>query len=130
MIQGNPRSADSPASIVGVARISGEVATAVDSGLADAWRIRVGTWLQLAASLNIALWLFNLIPLLPLDGGHVANALFEGIRRRLAKWRHRPDPGPADSARLMPLTYVVASLLIVMTVVLVLADLFNPYEIT
>ncbi|MDR1824619.1 MAG: site-2 protease family protein [Bifidobacteriaceae bacterium] len=129
LVKGNERSLDSPASIVGVARVSGEITTAIDSGLADAWRLRLGTWLQLAASLNIALWLFNLLPLLPLDGGHVANALFEGVRRTAAKARGKPDPGPADSARLMPLTYAVAGLLILMTVVLVLADIFNPVDL-
>ncbi|MDR1187970.1 MAG: site-2 protease family protein [Bifidobacteriaceae bacterium] len=130
MLQGKERSPDSPASIVGIARLSGEIGQ-VDPGETgiDPWRLRWGIWLQLGASVNIALWLFNLLPLLPLDGGHVANALYEGARRTVARMRGRPDPGPADSARLMPLTYVVVGLLILMTVILVAADVFNPLDI-
>ena len=46
---------------------------------------KVYTMIGLLASLNIALFVFNLIPLLPLDGGHIAGALWEGIRRSWAK---------------------------------------------
>ena len=69
---------------------------------------KVGTFLGLLASLNLFLFLFNLLPVLPLDGGHIAGALYEGVRRRVAKWRGRPDPGPVDMARLLPVAYVVA----------------------
>ncbi len=70
--------------------------------------------------------MFNLIPLLPLDGGHVAGALWEGLRRRVARLRRRPDPGPVDIARALPVAYGVASLLIGMTVLLIYADIVNP----
>ncbi|MDR1393345.1 MAG: site-2 protease family protein [Bifidobacteriaceae bacterium] len=131
MVQGNERAIDSPLSMVGAARLSGEVAAGEStSSLPNPWRARWATWLLLAASVNIALWLFNLLPLLPLDGGHVANALFEGGRRQVARWRGRPDPGPADSARLAPLTILVVALLILMTVILVVADVINPVRIS
>ncbi|MDU2985038.1 MAG: site-2 protease family protein, partial [Actinomyces sp.] len=78
------------------------------------------------ASLNMALFVFNLIPLLPLDGGHIAGALFEGTRRMWARLRNRPDPGPVDTARMLPVTYAVMLILVVMTIVLVIADIVVP----
>ena len=60
------------------------------------------------------------------DGGHVAGALWEGLRRRIARWRDRPDPGPVDIARALPVAYGVASLLIGMSVLLIYADIVNP----
>ncbi|MCL1897223.1 MAG: site-2 protease family protein [Micrococcales bacterium] len=128
MIQGKPRDVESPLSMVGVARISGEMGQEVNTPGVDSWRLRWAMWLQLGAAINIALWLFNMLPLLPLDGGHVVNAIFEGSRRTIARRRGKPDPGPADSARLMPLTYAVVGLLVLMTVVLVAADIFNPIQ--
>jgi membrane-associated protease RseP (regulator of RpoE activity) len=79
--------------------------------------------------LNIALFVFNMIPLLPLDGGHIAGALYESIRRGFAKLRRKPDPGPFDTARLMPLTLVVVVLLISMSALLLYADIFKPVSI-
>jgi len=129
MIEGNERDINSPLSMVGVARVSGDMGQMTGGGGIDPWRIRWAMWLQLGAMVNIALWLFNMLPLLPLDGGHVVNAIFEGGRRTLARWRGQPDPGPADSARLMPISYAVVGLLILMTLVLVTADIINPIHL-
>jgi len=111
-------------SLVRVGRIAGEI-TAVE---ADVYTTsdRVADLLGLLASLNIALFVFNLIPLPPLDGGHVAGALWEGVRRRVARWRGRPDPGPVDVARAIPLAYGVVVALIGMSLVLVYADIVAP----
>ena len=81
------------------------------------------------AALNLALFLFNLVPLLPLDGGHVAGALWEGARRQFARLAHRPDPGPVDIARALPLVYGMASVLIAMLMLLILADIFRPIQL-
>jgi membrane-associated protease RseP (regulator of RpoE activity) len=70
--------------------------------------------------------MFNFIPLLPLDGGHIAGAAYEGVRRRLARLRRRPDPGYVDVARLLPVAYVVGSAILVMGIVLIVGDLVVP----
>ncbi|MEO8107881.1 MAG: M50 family metallopeptidase, partial [Actinomycetes bacterium] len=110
-----------PVSVVGVGKFS--VAVAEDQSTVS-WK--VANWLTLLAALNMALFFFNLIPLLPLDGGHVAGALYEGGRRKVAKARGQPDPGPVDVARMLPVAYTVAFLLIAMSVLLIYADIVNP----
>lgn len=110
-----------PVSVVGVGRFSVEVG---EDQATLGWK--VANWLTLLAALNMALFFFNLIPLLPLDGGHVAGALYEGGRRQVAKARGRPDPGPVDIAKMLPVAYTVAFLLIGMSVLLIYADIVNP----
>jgi membrane-associated protease RseP (regulator of RpoE activity) len=121
LIGGGERQADSPVSVVGVSRLGGDVA-AMDQPMTA----KIATFLGLAASLNLFLFLFNLLPVLPLDGGHIAGALYEASRRKVAQWRGRPDPGPVDIARLMPVAYVVAGALMAMAVVVIWADLVKP----
>ena len=116
------RDADGPMSIVGVGRVAGEIA-ASDQITVDS---KVASMVGLLASLNIALFVFNLIPLMPLDGGHVAGAVYEGVRRGAARVLRRPDPGPFDAAKLMPLTMVVAALLFGMSLLLIYADIVKP----
>lgn len=122
------RDPNGPVSVVGVGRFAGEVASAqAQQGYGN--RERVADLLSLIASLNLALFVFNLIPLLPLDGGHVAGALWEGLRRMVARVRHRADPGPADVARLMPVAYAVSGVLLVMSVLLIYADIVKPIRL-
>ena len=118
------RDPDGPLGVVGVSRLAGEVASADEPGFE--LREKVGTMISMLASLNLALFVFNLVPLLPLDGGHVAGALLEGIRRRIARLRGRPDPGPVDMSRMLPLTNAVALVFIVMTLLLLYADIVKP----
>jgi len=79
--------------------------------------------------LNVFMVFFNLLPLLPLDGGHLAIAWFERARSWLAARRGRPDPGRVDYLRLMPLTYVVLLAGGAFTLLTVTADVVNPITI-
>jgi membrane-associated protease RseP (regulator of RpoE activity) len=120
------RDPQSPISVVGASRVAGEVASDSQISVADRW----ATLLTLLGVVNLFVALFNFIPLLPLDGGHIAGALFEAARRGLARVRGRPDPGFADVAQLLPLAYAAASVLIVMGVLLVWADIVNPITLS
>ena len=120
------RAVDSPMSVVGASRIAGEVASTDTIDVTDRW----ATLLMLLGIVNLFVALFNFIPLLPLDGGHIAGALFEALRRGLARLRGRPDPGYADVAQLLPVAYAAASVLIVMGVVLIWADIVNPISLS
>ena len=119
------RDPNGPVSVVGVGRIAGEIATIDSIDPAD----RVAGFIALLASLNVALFVFNLVPLLPLDGGHVAVALFDGARKRVATLRGRPEPGPINPSRLMPITLVVVVVLVGMSVLLMYADIVNPISL-
>ena len=119
------RSADSPVSIVGGGRIAGEIASHEGLDVAE----KVSSFAFLVGGFNLFIGIFNFVPLLPLDGGHIATALWEGVRRAFAKLFRRPDPGHADPAKLLPVAYVVASALLVMGVVLIVADLVVPLHL-
>ncbi len=110
--------------IVGVTRVGGEIAAA---DIPAMWR--VATLLNLAGGLNMALFLFNLLPLLPLDGGHAAGAIYEGLRRQIARIRRKPDPGPADTSKMLPFAYSVAILLIGLSILLLYVDVVNPVRL-
>lgn len=118
------RDPNGPIGVVGVSRLAGEVVSADRPGFEV--KEKLFTLVSMLASLNMALFVFNLIPLMPLDGGHVAGALLEGIRRRIARLRGRPDPGPVDMSRMLPVTNVVALFFVAMTVLLVYADIVRP----
>jgi membrane-associated protease RseP (regulator of RpoE activity) len=115
-----------PVSIVGGGRLAGE---AVSSELAPGVDKAVYL-LMLVAGFNFFIGMFNFLPLLPLDGGHIAGALYEALRRLVARLRRRPDPGYFDTAKLLPVAYVVGSALLVMGVVLIVGDLVVPLSLT
>jgi membrane-associated protease RseP (regulator of RpoE activity) len=121
-----PRAADSPVSVVGGGRLAGETASAQDFPLQE----KLVSLLFLVAGFNFFIGLFNFVPLLPLDGGHIAGALWEATRRGIARIRRRPDPGYVDVAKLLPVAYVVARFLLVMGVVLIVGDLVVPVQVS
>lgn len=119
-----PRDPNSVMGIVGMGQVAGQIASAKAPGfsLAD----RVASFLLMMGSLNLTLFLFNLVPLMPLDGGQAAGAVYEQLRRWWCRARSQDDPGPVDLARALPLTAAVVVAFIAMTVLLIVADIVKP----
>lgn len=116
---GGERDAEGPVSIIGASRAGGELAER------SAWPV---FWLMLA-SLNFFLGLFNLVPLPPLDGGHIAVIIFQQLRDLVRRGRGLPPGPPVDYTLLMPVTYVVAVALLVIGLIVMLADVINPVSL-
>jgi membrane-associated protease RseP (regulator of RpoE activity) len=121
-VGGETRDPNGLVGVVGVARVSGE---AVGS---DALSIteRLSTFILIIASLNIFVGLFNLLPILPLDGGHIAVAIADELRAFIARLRGRARPAAIDVTLLTPITMVVFVILAALTVLLLIADIVNP----
>ncbi|MFF5052440.1 M50 family metallopeptidase [Micromonospora sp. NPDC000663] len=115
-ITGGERDVDTPISVVGASRLGGEAFAN------KAWLLFV----TLFISLNFFIGVFNLLPLLPLDGGHIAIAWFERARSWLYAKIGRADPGRVDYLKLMPFTYVVILIGGVFTLLTITADVVNP----
>ena len=100
--------ANRPISVVGAVRIAGQPEFDI-------------TWpISLLAILNIFIGLLNLLPLLPLDGGHAAIATYERVRSRKDRRYH------VDVAKLLPLTYAVVALLGFIMISTVYLDIVRP----
>jgi membrane-associated protease RseP (regulator of RpoE activity) len=121
-VRGEERDANGLVGVVGVARVSGE---AVGSDKLDPME-RLATFVLIVASLNIFVGIFNLLPILPLDGGHMAVAIADEIRAFFARLRGRPRPAPIDVTVLTPITMVVFVVLATLTLLLLVADVINP----
>ena len=126
MIYGTPRDSAGVMSVVGIGRIAADATSSDVTSLSGGWMRSAALLMSILASLNMALFVFNLLPFPPLDGGHIVSGLYEWSRRGIARVRGREVPPPADTARLMPLTYTVGALLIGMTLLLVAADILVP----
>jgi membrane-associated protease RseP (regulator of RpoE activity) len=121
-LSGDERDPATPISVVGASRIGGE---AISEGGPNGPTI----FLLVLASLNVFIGIFNMFPLLPLDGGHVAIAWFERVRSWLAVKRGRPDPGSVDYAKLMPITYAVVIIFGAISVLTIVTDIVNPLRL-
>jgi membrane-associated protease RseP (regulator of RpoE activity) len=111
-------------SVYGAAEATGQ-AVAANVG----WQYKVSFVLLLIASLNIFVGVFNMFPLLPLDGGHVAIVIWERIRAWLARLRGRPDPGLVDISKVLPVCFSIFMLVMVFGVLLIVADIVNPLNV-
>jgi membrane-associated protease RseP (regulator of RpoE activity) len=141
VFEGKPRDQQGAVGVVGLGRIGGQIADSKNIVAKD----KISSLLSLLASVNLLLFFFNLLPLLPLDGGHVAGALVEAVRRGRARLKHRKQTtvGPdgtavagsdrpkiyVDVAQMVPVMYVVASILIVFSVLVMYADIVKPISI-
>ena len=119
---GEKRDENGLVGVVGVARVSGQVSSSGELTTSQ----RIGTFILIVASLNIFVGLFNLLPILPLDGGHMAVAIADAFRAFIARLRGRPAPAAIDIKVLTPITAVVFVVLAALTVLLLIADIFNP----
>lgn len=122
---GSDRSSEGAISIIGLGQFSGQIASSDSISFEDKMLSQLG----LLMSLNVALFVFNMVPLVPLDGGHIAGAVYESIKRGFFRVTRRKWVRPVDTGQMMPIAYFVAVLLIVLTIVLVLRDVLNPVSL-
>ncbi|MGI8668049.1 MAG: M50 family metallopeptidase [Jatrophihabitans sp.] len=122
VFENKPRDQNGAIGVVGLGRIGGQIADSNKVAVLD----KISLLLSLLASVNLLLFFLNLLPLLPLDGGHVAGAIVEAIRRGIARLRKRPRLIFVDVAQLVPVMYVVAGFLVVFSVLVAYADIVKP----
>jgi membrane-associated protease RseP (regulator of RpoE activity) len=117
-----PRDPQGPVSVIGIGRISGQITSSEEVPTI----YKAADLITLLASVNLFLFVFNMVPLLPLDGGHIAGALYEGARRQIARIRRKPLPGPVDTAKMLPVAYAMSLVLLAMSAIVILADVIKP----
>ncbi|RRJ88718.1 RIP metalloprotease [Gulosibacter macacae] len=122
---GAERDPNGPVSVVGVGIITGQIAQQHEVPIVD----RAATMVGLVAAVNVALGLMNLIPLPPLDGGHIAAALWDGLRKFFARLFGKPEPAPFDAAILLPVTIVVSGILMLIGALFIFTDIVNPIQL-
>ncbi len=124
-VGGATRDPEGLVGVVGVARVSGQAVGSAKLTNSE----RLATFIMIIASLNIFVGIFNLLPILPMDGGHMAVAIVDEIRAFFARLRGRPRPAAIDVAVLTPITMVVFVILAALTVLLLVADIVNPVNL-
>ena len=125
IVPGSPRNSEGVISIVGLGQFSGQIAADSSISLEDKLLSELG----MLMSLNIALFVFNMVPLVPLDGGHMAGGIYEWIKRGIWRIRGKKLDKPVDTGQMMPIAYVVGILLLVLTLILVIRDITNPLQL-
>jgi membrane-associated protease RseP (regulator of RpoE activity) len=147
VVDGKQRDAQGAIGLVGIGRLNGDIA---DSHQLDV-RAKISALIGLLASVNLLLFMLNLLPLLPLDGGHVAGAIVESVRRGWARLRDRrrasarvlvgpggealPAAAPrpkvyVDTAQMLPVIYAVATVLFAFTLLVLYADIVKPIKLS
>ncbi len=122
LFTGAERSPNGAVSIVGITQLAGEVNSNSNANLAD----RIYLNLMLLGSLNLALFAFNMIPLPPLDGGHIAGGIYEYAKRGIYRLLGKPDPGIADTALLAPIANLMFLVLMFAGLAMIIVDLIKP----
>jgi membrane-associated protease RseP (regulator of RpoE activity) len=125
VVNGAPRDPSGLVGVVGAADASGQILGAAGDPLS----LRIGGFLLVIAGLNIFIGVFNLLPILPLDGGHLAVLGYEQARSAIARRRGRPAPGKVYLNKLLPVAYVFLLVLISLSVLLLVADVVNPIDL-
>lgn len=118
---GQPRATDSAISVVGIGQVAGQISSSQGDGLDKTF-----STLMLLGSLNLALFAFNMIPLPPLDGGHVAGGIYEYLKRGTFRLLGKKDPGPVDTALMAPISQFMFLVLLLAGVLMIIADFVNP----
>lgn len=111
-------------SVVGIAEVTGQV-VAQPVG----WKPKVDFVVQIVAVVNIFVGLSNLLPVLPLDGGHILAVFLERIRAMIARRRRRPDPGLFDLQKLVPVSFSIFAVFALFSVVVLISNVVNPVHI-
>lgn len=125
LVTGKPRDIYGPMSILGASRAAGEIASTDKIGAGT----KVASLFTVLGSVNLFVALFNFVPLLPLDGGHIAGAIYEALKRGLARLLRRPDPGHVDTAKMLPVAYLVGAVIAISGFVLIIADVIDPIRL-
>ena len=122
-VTGQPRAVDSAISVVGIGQVAGQISSSQGDGLDKTFAI-----LMLLGSLNLALFAFNMIPLPPLDGGHIAGGIYEYLKRGTYRLLGKKDPGPVDTALMAPVSQFMFMVLLLAGVLMIIADSVNPIK--
>lgn len=122
MFAGADAQPDRPLSLVGAGHLAGVISSSeVLSG-----PLKVRSLVLLGAQLNLILFLINMIPLPPFDGGHIAVSVYQAVRDCIASRRGKAVAPPVSIARLMPVTLATLAVLVSISVVFIVADIIAP----